>query len=139
MSYLQLCELLDSRPQLCVYYAGRHCKALSTIVKCQDDNVEGQEAEEESKTEDPSLREFTLTLSRCFNHFHTLISLSPSPFTCILHFSLSLSNLTLSRCFDHFHYYQITFTFSATENTPLQALISPESDAVRRRRHCYMF
>merc|ERR1719273_2957858 len=34
----------------------------------EDDNVEGQEAEEESKTEDPSLREFTLTLSRLLFH-----------------------------------------------------------------------
>merc|ERR1712037_242993 len=34
----------------------------------EDDNVEGQEAEEGGKREDPSLREFTLTLSRLLFH-----------------------------------------------------------------------
>merc|ERR1711936_540631 len=34
----------------------------------EDDIVEGQEAEEGGKSEDPSLREFTLTLSRLLFH-----------------------------------------------------------------------
>ena len=91
-------------------------------MKFQDDNVEGQEAEEESKTEDPSLREFTLTLSRCIEPLSLSITLSGCE-----PLSLSLFTFTLSFCFDHHH-----FQLKTHSKSPFQALISPESDAVRR-------